>query len=158
MKSREISLTLLEMNKPLTIHQHRKLWNGTILLLIIAYLLLGPLIWKSHDHLCFLGDFHKFKRGAPPLYFGNSHILHLKCHIQIEKLEEIYRIALENSACIGGGGSTWGKICKHIFGKNLTDNQAYLGSNGRPTMIQRTRNYFVWLVWALTMLIHFIIN
>ena len=66
--------------------------------------------------------------GPPTLYFGDSHILHLKAHVQKLHIEDKYKVAFNRSEFVGVGETTWAKIRDHIFGIDLAPRQQYLGA------------------------------
>ena len=79
----------------------------------------------------FIPFLHECK-GPPVLLFGASHVLHLKSHLASENVEDKYKLVFSNAEFVGVGGSTWGKIVKHVQGEKLTQFQKYLGHQWTP--------------------------
>ena len=55
--------------------------------------------------------------GPPTLYFGASHVRHLKDFLKSPKLKQSYRDAFSRSEFVSVGESTWKMILKHIKGE-----------------------------------------
>ena len=83
---------------------------------------------KGHD------IFHEFEpilstHGGPPvLFFGASHIRHLKDYIFDLPLGCIEKMAYNRSRYISVGGSTWKEIVDHVRGIGLSDMNKHLGN------------------------------
>ncbi len=69
------------------------------------------------------------EKGAPSvLFFGASHVNHLKSAMsQVDPKAKVKK-ALKNVRYVGVGGTTWELVEKHVKGEKLTDNQKHLGN------------------------------
>ena len=82
----------------------------------------------GEDVLDEFGPFISQCGGPSVLLFGSSHVLHLKSFLRQPKIEDKYLNTTKNFAFVGVGGSTFEMIEKHIHGEELSQYQAYLGS------------------------------
>ena len=67
------------------------------------------------------------KGGPPVLFFGPSHVNHLKSAMNQLAPDTKERKALKNVYYDGVGGTTWALIGKHVKGEKLTEKPKHLG-------------------------------
>ena len=65
--------------------------------------------------------------GPPILWFGDSHLNHLKTYITSKDTEAKYKLAFNQSYFTAVGGTTWSDVINHVKGINLKPLQKHRG-------------------------------
>ncbi len=88
---------------------------------------------RDDENILLEFDDYLARNGGPHvLYFGDSHLNHLKDFINKGGLHRSVANAFKNSEFVAVGGTTWGRIEENVKGSGLTKYQKHRGDQWTP--------------------------